>query len=51
MVIICKIMCGIFEFWWNNFFMGMKLNFKFRSWEKTKDFPVKKNSHWEFFVK
>ena len=34
-------MCGIFEFWWNNFFMGMKLNFKFESWENfTKDFPV-----------
>ena len=26
-------MCGIFEFWRNNFFMGMKFDFKFENWE------------------
>ena len=42
-----KWMCGIFEFWWNNFLMGMKFNFKFESWEKfTKDFHVKKKVLW-----
>ena len=45
-------MCGIFEFWWNNFFMGMKLNCKFESWEKFyKGFPCKKKIPCEFFVK
>ena len=45
-------MCGIFEFWWNNFFMGMKLNFKFESSEKIyKGFACKWNFRWEFYVK
>ena len=45
-------MCGIFEFWWNNFFMGMKLNFKFQSWEKFyKGFPCKNFFPGESFVK
>ena len=36
-------MCAIFDFWWNNFLMGMKFNFKFEIWEIfTKDFHVKK---------
>ena len=47
-----KWMCGIFEFWWNNFFMGMKLNFKFEIWENFyKGFPCKKKFTWEFLVK
>ena len=45
-------MCGIFEFWWNNFFMGMKLNFKFESWGKFyKGFPCKNFFPGESFVK
>ena len=40
-------MCAIFEFWWNNFLMGIKFNFKFESWENfTKDFHVKKKVLW-----
>ena len=40
-------MCAIFDFWWNNFLMGMKFNFKFESWENfTKDFHVKKKVLW-----
>ena len=47
-----KLMCAIFEFWWNNFFMGMKFNFKFEIWENFyKGFPCKKKNPWEFFVK
>ena len=43
-------MCVIFEFWWNNFFMGMKFNFEI--WENFyKGFPCKKKITWEFFVK
>ena len=35
-----KQMCAIFEFWWKNFFMGMKFNFKFEIWENFyKGFP------------
>ena len=45
-------MCGIFEFWWNNFFKGMKLNFKFEIWENFyKGFPCKKKITWEFLLK
>ena len=45
-------MCGIFEFWRNNFFMGMKFDFKFQNWEKIyKGFPCKKKNPWESFVK
>ena len=44
-------MCIIFEFWWNNFLMGMKLNFKFENREKFyKGFPWKKSQR-DFFVK
>ena len=43
-------MCEIFEFWWNNFFMGMKFNFKLGK-IFTKDFHVKKKITWEFLVK
>ena len=60
-----KSMCAIFEFWWNNFLMGMKLNFKFESWgtfykgvsckkKKSKGFLCKMNPHqnyMEFFCK
>ena len=36
-------MCGIFEFWRNNFFMGMKFDFKFQNWETFyKGFTCKK---------
>ena len=45
-------MCAIFEFWWNNFFMGMKFNFKFQNWGKFyKGFPCKKIFPGDFFVK
>ena len=45
-------MCAIFEFWWNNFLMGIKFNFKFESWEKFyKGFPCKKKITWEFLLK
>ena len=45
-------MCAIFEFWWNNFLMGIKFNFKFESWEKFyKGFPCKKKITWKFLVK
>ena len=45
-------MCGIFEFWWNNFFMGMKFDFKFQNWEKFyKGFPCNFFFPWESFVK
>ena len=45
-------MCAIFEFWWNNFFMGMKFNFKFELWENFyKEFPCKNDFPWEFVVK
>ena len=45
-------MCGIFEFWWNNFFMGMKFDFKFQNWETFyKGFPCKKKIPREFYVK
>ena len=38
-----KWMCGILEFWWNNFLMGIKFDFKFEIWEKFyKGFPCKK---------
>ena len=38
-----KWMCGIFEFWWNNFLMGIKFDFKFEIWENFyKGFPCKK---------
>ena len=45
-------MCAIFDFWWNNFLMGMKFNFKFEIWENFyKGFPCKKKITWEFLVK
>ena len=45
-------MCEIFEFWWNSFFIGMKLNFKFGSWENSyKGFPCKHFFECKFFVK
>ena len=44
-------MCAIFDFWWNNFLMGMKSNFKFEIWEIFyKGFPWKKYFPWEFLV-
>ena len=45
-------MCRIFEFWWNNFLMGIKFDFKFEIWENFyKGFPCKKKNTWEFLVK
>ena len=47
-----KWMCGVFEFWWNNFLMGIKFDFKFEIWENFyKGFPCKTNFPRKFFVK